>query len=160
MMGVGKSTLGKIVAKQLNLKFIDTDFNIEKKCGMKVAQIFKKWGEDFFRKEEQEEVLKSLKNHNSIIALGGGAFINKIIRDNVLKKTISIWLDLDVKVLNNRIKWNKRRPLLEVKNTQLKINALFGKRKNIYKLAKHRIDCNGKDKEDLTKEIIDAYEKK
>ena len=160
MMGVGKSILGKIVAKQLNLKFIDTDLNIEKKCGMTISQIFKKKGEVFFRKEEQEEVLKSLKNHNSVIALGGGAFINKLIRDNILKKTTSIWLDLNLKTLNKRMKWNKRRPLLEVKNTQVKINYLYAERKNIYKLAKHRINCNDKNKKNLVKEIINVYEKK
>ncbi len=160
MMGVGKSILGKIVAKQLNLKFIDIDLNIEKKCGMTISQIFNKKGEVFFRKEEQEEVLKSLKNHNSVIALGGGAFINKLIRDNILKKTTSIWLDLNLKALNKRVKWNKRRPLLEVKNTQVKINYLYDERKNIYKLAKHRINCNDKNKKNLAKEIINVYKKK
>ena len=81
MMGVGKSTLGKIVAKKLNLKFIDTDLNIEKKCSMKIWEIFKNKGEDFFRTEEQKEVIECLKKDKTVIALGGGAFLNKNIRN-------------------------------------------------------------------------------
>ena len=61
MMGVGKTTLGKIVAKKQSLKFIDTDLNIEKKCSMKIAEIFEKKGEEFFRLWEEKEVLESLK---------------------------------------------------------------------------------------------------
>ena len=60
MMGVGKSTLGKIVAKKLNLKFVDIDLNIEKKFSMKIWEIFKSKGEDFFRLEEEKEVLGTL----------------------------------------------------------------------------------------------------
>ncbi len=61
MMGVGKSTIGKIVAKKLNLKFVDTDSNIEKKWSMKIWEIFENRGENFFRTEEEKEVLECLK---------------------------------------------------------------------------------------------------
>ena len=60
MMGVGKTTIGKIVAKKQGLVFVDTDTNIEKKCSMKISEIFRKKGEKFFRIEEEKEVLKSL----------------------------------------------------------------------------------------------------
>ena len=159
MMGVGKTTLGKIVAKKAGLKFIDTDANIEGNCLMKISEIFKRKGEKFFRLEENEEVLKSLKESNSVIALGGGAFINKTIRDNVLKSAVSIWLDVDLKDLNKRIKWNNKRPLLNEKNNQEKINKLYDERKNIYKLANHKINCDSLDKESVVKKIITFYEK-
>ena len=120
MMGVGKTTLGKIVAKKVGLKFIDTDANIEKNCLMRISEIFKRKGEEFFRLEEEKEVLKSLKESNSVIALGGGAFMNKTIRNNVLKNAISIWLDADLKDLNKRIKWSNKRPLLNEENNQKK----------------------------------------
>ena len=93
----------KIVAKKASLKFIDTDSNIEKVCAMKISEIFKKKGEKYFRIEESREILKSLKERNSVIALGGGAFINKAIRDYVLKSAVSIWLDASLKDLNKRI---------------------------------------------------------
>jgi shikimate kinase/shikimate kinase/3-dehydroquinate synthase len=159
MMGVGKSTLGKIVAKKLNLEFIDTDAKIEEKCLMKISAIFKKKGEKFFRIEEEKEVLKSLKKNNCVIALGGGAFINKTVRNTILKNAVSIWLDVDLKTLNKRVKWNKKRPLLNKENNQEKINKLYSERINIYKLANHRIDCDHLDKENIAKKIIIFYEK-
>ena len=118
MMGVGKSTLGKIVAKKQNLNFIDTDTNIEKKLSMKISEIFRKKGEKFFREVEEKEVLSSLENENCVIALGGGAFVNKNIRNFVLKNSISVWLDVSLKILNKRVYWNKKRPLLNKKNNQ------------------------------------------
>ena len=113
MMAVGKTTLGKIVAKKQELKFIDIDASIEKKNFMTIKEIFKKKGEKFFRMEEEKETLKSLKKNNCIIALGGGAFMNKTIRGNILKNAISIWLNVDIKTLNKRVKWNQKRPLLK-----------------------------------------------
>ena len=159
MMGVGKTTLGKIVAKKTGLKFIDTDANIEENCLMKISEIFKRKGEKFFRLEENKEVLKSLKKSNSVIALGGGAFMDKTIRDSILKNTVSIWLDADLKDLNKRIKWNNKRPLLNEENNQKKINKLYDERKNIYKLANHKINCDNQSKESIAKKIITFYEK-
>ena len=159
MMGVGKSTLGKVVAKKQELKFIDTDTIIEKKHSMKIAEIFEKKGEKFFRAEEEKEVLKSLKKNKCVIALGGGAFLNKIVRDSILKNTISIWLDVDLMTLNQRIKWNKKRPLLNTENKKEKIYKLYSERKNIYKLANHKIDCNKLSKDQIIKQIEILYEK-
>ena len=159
MMGVGKSTLGKIVAKKQGLKFVDTDFNIEKKSSMKISEIFKKKGEEFFRLHEEEEVLESLKESECVIALGGGAFMNKTVRDKILKDSVSIWLDLNLKTLNKRTKWNIKRPLLDGKDNQKKINKLYARRKNIYKLSKYKINCNNLNKENIAKKIIAFHEK-
>ena len=159
MMGVGKSTLGKIAAKKQGLKFIDTDLNIEKKCSMKITEIFKKKGEDFFRLQEEREVLESLKKSKCIIALGGGACMNKSIRNIILKNSISVWLDVNLKTLNKRIKWNKKRPLLYEKNTEEKIKTLYKERRNIYKLAKHKINSDGLSKESIVEKILIYYEK-
>ena len=158
MMGVGKTTLGKIVAKKLKLTFADTDLSIEKSNLMSIKEIFKKKGEKFFRIEEEKEVLKSLKQKNCIIALGGGAFMNKTLRENILKNNISIWLDADIKTLSNRIKWNQKRPLLEGNYTE-KLKKIYADRKNIYKLADHRIQCDNLGKKDVIEKIITIYEK-
>jgi len=159
MMGVGKSTLGKIVSKRLSLKFIDTDLNIEEKCSMKISEIFKKKGENFFRLQEEKEVLESLKKSKCIIALGGGAFMNKNIRDAILKNSVSVWLDINLKTLNKRVKWNKKRPLLNDKNTDEVIKKLYGDRKKIYKLANYKINCGNLSKESIIKKILIFYEK-
>ena len=159
MMAVGKTTLGKIVAKKQELKFIDIDASIEKKNSMTIKEIFKKKGEKFFRMEEENEILKSLEKNNCVIALGGGAFMNKTVRENILKNAISIWLNVDIKTLNQRIKWNRKRPLLKEENNQKKITELYAERKNIYKLANHQIACDKLSKENIAEKIIALYEK-
>jgi len=159
MMAVGKTTLGKIVAKKQELEFIDTDINIEKKNSMTIKEIFKKKGEKFFRTEEEKEVLKSLEKNNCVIAIGGGAFINKTLRENILNNAISIWLDIDIKILSKRTKWNQKRPLLKKENNQQKLKELYAERKNIYKIANHKITCDKLSKEDIAKKIIALHEK-
>ena len=159
MMAVGKSTLGKIVAKKQDLIFIDTDLNIEKKCAMKIHEIFKNKGEKFFRLLEEKEVLESLKKSECVIALGGGAFMKKTVRDRILKDSVSIWLDVNLKTLNKRVNWNKKRPLINEGDSQMKINQLYAERKNIYKMANYRINCNNLSKEDIANKIITFYEK-
>ena len=159
MMAVGKTTLGKIVAKKQELKFIDIDASIEKKNSMTIKEIFKKKGEKFFRMEEENEILKSLEKNNCVIALGGGAFMNKTVRENILKNAISIWLNVDIKTLNQRIKWNRKRPLLKEENNQKKITELYAERKNIYKLANHQIACDNLSKKNIAEKIIALYEK-
>ena len=158
MMGVGKSTLGKIVAKKLDLKFVDTDLNIEKNCSMKIWEIFKNKGEDFFRFEEEKEALECLKKNNTVIALGGGAFMNKNIRSLILKNSLSFWLDLNLNIINKRVKWSKKRPLLNQKKEEEIIKKLYSERKNIYKLAKYKINCNKLSKAVIAKKIILFYE--
>ena len=158
MMAVGKSTLGKIVAKKLSLQFIDTDKNVENINAMKIKDIFELKGEKFFRAEEEKEVLKSLKKENCIIALGGGAFLNNTIRDNVLKNSIAIWLDADIKTLEKRVKWNEKRPLLKKNNKYQMIKKIYQERKGIYKLANHKIKCDKMNKSDLIEKIILLYE--
>ena len=159
MMGVGKSALGRIVAKKLNLEFVDTDLNIEKKYSMKIRKIFENKGEKFFRLEEEKEVLECLKKNKTVIALGGGAFMNKNIRDSIIKNSLSFWLDLNLKIINKRIKWNNKRPLLKQEDSEEIIKKLYSERKNIYKLANHRIVCNNLSKEDVANKIIIFYEK-
>jgi shikimate kinase len=159
MMAVGKTTLGKIVAKKQELKFIDIDASIEKKNSMTIKEIFKKKGEKFFRMEEENEILKSLEKNNCVIALGGGAFMNKTVRENILKNAISIWLSVDIKTLNQRIKWNRKRPLLKEENNQKKITELYAGRKDIYKLANHQIACDKLSKKNIAEKIIALYEK-
>ena len=160
MMAVGKSTLGKIVAKKQDLIFIDTDLNIEKKCAMKISEIFKNKGEKFFRILEEREVLESLKKSKCVIALGGGTFMKKTVRDRILKDSVSIWLDVNLKTLNKRVNWNKKRPLINEEDSQMKINQLYAERKNIYKMANYRINCNNLSKKDIANKIITFYEKK
>ena len=159
MMAVGKTTLAKIVAKRQGLEFIDIDTNIEKKNSMTIKEIFRKKGEKFFRMEEEKEVLKSLEKNKCVIAVGGGAFMNKTLRVSILKKAMSIWLDVDMKTLNKRSKWNQKRPLLQKENNQKILEELYDERKSIYKLANHKIECDKLSKGNIAEKIIVLYEK-
>ena len=96
MMGVGKSTVGKKLAKKLKLKFIDIDQIVEKKEKSTIKEIFENKGEDYFRKTEKKISLEELKKNNSVIALGGGAFMDTSIRKEAKNSSVSFWLDLNL----------------------------------------------------------------
>lgn len=160
MMGVGKSTIGKIIAQRTKMKFFDTDNLIEKKHQMKIKDIFKKRGEIFFRSEEKKTTLKCLKYKNSIIALGGGAILDKLVRNILIeeKKNISFWLSLDIKKLATRLEntFNKR-PLLKKNNNFQILEKIYKERKNLYKLSNFKIACDNLNKNDIAKKIITIF---
>ena len=141
-MGVGKSTVGKKLAKKLKLKFIDIDQIIEKKEKSKIKEIFIKKGENYFRKIEKKISLDEMKNNNSVIALGGGAFMDSSIRKEAKNSSISFWLDLDLKSLLTRLKNVKKRPLLNQDNLEESVNKIYSTRKKIYKMSDFRIKSN------------------
>ena len=157
MMGSGKSTIGRLLAKKLNLRFFDIDFLIENKTDMKIAEIFEKKGENAFRNLEKEITLKFLNKTNCIIALGGGAFINEIIKKKVKKKGISIWLNWNDETLINRIRKNKKRPIaLNLDDNGLK--DLINSRSKIYSKANYKINCENMNKSQIIKKITQIYE--
>jgi len=160
MMGVGKSTLGKILSERLNLKFIDIDKHIEERENMSIKDIFEKNSEEYFRKVEKKESLKSLMKENNIIALGGGAFINKEIRNLAKKTSITFWLNLSVELLVKRLGQSKKRPLLDFNNLDKSLRTILRERKEIYKLADFKIDCNYISKAVIANKIIKLYESK
>ena len=158
MMGSGKTTLGKIVSKKLNKEFIDIDQLIEIQEGMTISDIFQKKGESFFRKFEERISIQNLKKSNSVISLGGGAFINKKIQKEVLKNHISIWLKWDNKNLINRIKNSQKRPIA-IQLNDIDLNKLIDDRSKIYSKAKYQIKCDRLSKLELTKRIIELNDK-
>ena len=158
MMGSGKTTLGKIVSKKLNKEFIDIDQLIEIQEGMTISDIFQKKGESFFRKFEEKISLQNLKKFNSVISLGGGAFINKKIQKEVLKNHISIWLKWDNKNLINRIRNSQKRPIA-IQLNDIDLNQLIDDRSKIYSKAKYQIKCDRLSKLELTKKIIELNDK-
>ena len=133
------------------MEFRDIDIIIEENFHFQLLTYLKKGEKNFFENRE-EETLNHLKEINSIVALGGGVFMNKNIRDNTKKYCISVWLDLEPRHLFSRIKMNKRRPLLNSKSPEEDIK-IFMKRKQTYSLADH-IDCNLKTKDKIVEEIL------
>ena len=159
MMGVGKSTLGKVLSLKLNSKFIDVDKLIEKKEKMSIQNIFKAKDEKYFREIEEEITLKVLDTFPAVIALGGGAFINRNIRDKVLKRSISFWLDSNINTLLKRMSNKKKRPLIDKESPKAELIKLYAKRKDAYKMADHKIDCSKYTKNEIIKQILKVYEK-
>ena len=158
MMGVGKSTIGKNLAKKLNYNFIDVDKIIEAKEGLSINSIFKKKSESYFRKIENEITLFELKKNNSVISLGGGAFLNDSIRRNAKKSSVSFWLDIPVDELIKRLKKNNKRPLLNNKNIGESVRKIYFDRKKIYKEADYRVKCNSLKSDEIVDRILSLYE--
>ena len=157
MMGSGKSTIGRLLGQKLNLRFFDIDFLIENKTDMKIAEIFEKKGENAFRNLEKEITLKFLNKTNCIISLGGGAFINEIIKTKVKKKGIAIWLNWNSQTLINRIRKNKKRPIaINLDDDGLK--DLINTRSKIYSKANYKINCEKMNKIEIVKKITQIHE--
>jgi len=153
MMGSGKSSIGSLVANKLKLNFIDVDKEIEKELGISISKVFEAKGEDYFRKVEEKITLKVLKINSIVISLGGGAFINKVIRKEVIKNHISFWLNWNNKILINRIKNSKKRPLAFNLNENELID-LIKKRSNIYSKALYEIKCDKLSKNEIVKKVL------
>ena len=160
MMGSGKSTIGLAVAKKLGLVFVDIDKEIESRENLTIKQIFEKKGEIYFRKLEQLVCFEKLKRKNLTIALGGGSFINPMVRKKILSDTLSFWLDVNIENLIKRKINFQKRPLINKRNEKKLrlLKKIYNDRKTIYNLAKFRINCNKQDKFSIINQICDIYE--
>ena len=158
MMGVGKTTIGKRLAKKLKYNFIDIYKIIEKKEGQSISSIFKNKGENYFRKVEKEITLLQLKKINSVISLGGGAFLNNSIRKYTDKYSISFWLDVSLETLLKRLKKSKNRPLLNNDNKNFEIKKLYFLRRKFYKDANYKIKCDKLTLKQILEKIMGMYE--
>jgi shikimate kinase len=160
MMGTGKSTIGKEVAKKLKIEFVDTDKLIEDEANLTIAEIFKNNGEKYFRELEEKIFLKIKNDKEKIISVGGGAFINDAIRKKILKEYLSIWLNMNEDLIISRIKRNaKKRPMVDQNNIEKSIKNLKKTRDPIYKLANYEINCNLNSKNKIIEKVKNFYEK-
>ena len=157
MMGSGKSSIGNLVSKKLDIPFIDIDNLIEKNTGMSISEIFKKKGESYFRSLEEKITLKYLNKIKNVISLGGGGFINEKIQKEILSNHLSFWLNWDDSILIRRIKGSKKRPLV-FKSTDQEIRTIIKDRSKIYSNAQFKINCNKLTKTEIVKKIIKIYE--
>tara|TARA_Y100000994_G_C15553925_1_gene385297 strand:- start:13 stop:591 length:579 start_codon:yes stop_codon:yes gene_type:complete len=140
IMGAGKTTLGKRLAKQLNLEFFDSDLEIEDFAGCTIKTIFERQGEQAFRKIEQKVLAQLLSGSNRVIATGGGAFINPDTRLLIKEKTISIWLKTSLNLAMSRVEGRDKRPLLNNVDIRKKLDQIINQRNPIYAEADITID--------------------
>ena len=156
-MGSGKSTIGYLLSKNINFTFLDIDKFIEKETGLKINDIFQKKGEIYFRNLEEKITLKLLKSNEKIISLGGGGFLNKNIRKEIIKNHVSFWLNWKSSTIISRISKSKKRPIA-FNSSENNLKKLIIERSNIYSEAKFKINCETLTKNMIVKNIIKLYE--
>lgn len=159
--GAGKSSIGKALAKELSISFVDSDSEIEKRVNRKISEIFVEDGESFFRKVEVEVVSELLTNRDGVIALGGGAPINTQIRELLsIASYPVVFIDVSISQAANRIGFNKDRPLLLI-NPRQQWLALMADRRPIYEeLASDIVSSDNHKPSEMAKLILEKIKSK
>jgi shikimate kinase len=139
MMGSGKTTVGRRLAQQLNLKFFDADAEIEAAAGLSVSEIFARFDEAYFRDGERRVIHRLLQGGPAVIATGGGAFAQADTRQDILDNAIAIWLDVPLPILVERTSRRNTRPLLQGGNVEEKLRMLMDQRGPFYAMAHLRV---------------------
>jgi shikimate kinase len=132
LMGAGKTTLGRRLARRLGLAFVDADEEIERAAGMKIAEIFQRYGEGHFREGERRVLARLIEGPRRVIASGGGAFVNPETRALILERCIAVWLDAEIDTLAERASRRGNRPLLKGKDPRAVLQSLAEARNPIY----------------------------
>ena len=158
MMGAGKSKLGYIVSKSLNVNFYDIDDLIEKDLNTSIKELFKSHGEAYFRKVEEAKIKIVInnaisKNEKAIVSVGGGAFDNQHSRELLLKNTKVIWLNVPTDILIKRIGDGSKRPMIKG-NVEKSITEILSKRVKYYSLSHHQLNAYNLTQKQITKKMI------
>lgn len=156
LMGAGKSTIGRRLASALCLPFVDSDQEIVEAAGCSIADIFESYGETIFRDLEQRVLLRLAASNPCVIATGGGAFINPVIRQAIKEKSTSVWLKADLEVLLERVSRRDTRPLLKTGDKGVILSKLMEERYPVYAEADITIDSNAGLHEAVVDNIVSA----
>jgi shikimate kinase len=154
LMGAGKSAIGRIVAQQLGLPFIDTDTEIERVSRMSISELFAAYGEEEFRALETRVIKRLLRTGPRVVSTGGGAFINDKTRKQIERGGLSVWLNADLEVLWERVNKRDHRPLLKTENPKQTLQDLMDKRYPIYALADITVQSRDVRKEVIANEVL------
>ncbi|MDC3074998.1 shikimate kinase [Pelagibacteraceae bacterium] len=162
LMGSGKSVIGKDLSRYLNFEYYDTDKEIELQSKKSINEIFKEYGELYFRNLEEKICIKLLNKKNCVISLGGGSVTNKEIRKSIKQNSYSIYLQVRLNNLVNRLKSSKKRPLLNKNESKIAIlKKLYEDRQKFYERADLIVN-NDTDKVHVLEKIkfeLSLYEK-
>ena len=132
LMGCGKTSTGRCLARRLGLEFVDADTEIEWAAGMSVSDIFAKHGEAYFRDGERRVMTRLLAEGPRVIATGGGAYLNEQTRTGIVAAGVSVWLKADLDVLWRRVRRRSHRPLLKTEDPEATLRALMEQRYPVY----------------------------
>ena len=155
-MGSGKSTIGKVLSERLEYDFYDTDKLVEKVVGKKIKEIFEQNGEQYFRLKESEELVKTRKLKNAVIATGGGIIENKKNRLFLKEEKKVIFLDSSIERQYDRTKESQKRPLLNNGDSMKILKNLYQKRLSFYQeVSKLKISMDNLTEGKIFEEILD-----
>ena len=158
-MGVGKSTVGQLLAERLGVAYRDTDDDIVAEQGREIAEIFVDEGESAFRAIEKKAVHTALAGHEGVLALGGGAILDADTRALLVGQRV-VYLSMDVEEAVKRTGLNAARPLLAV-NPRKQWRELMEARRNLYEeVATVVVATDGRTPEEVTRAALDALELK
>ncbi|HEX8444363.1 MAG TPA: shikimate kinase [Allosphingosinicella sp.] len=132
LMGAGKTTVGRRLARRLGLGFLDSDEEIERVADHSISEIFARFGEESFRDGERRVIARLIRGAPKVIATGGGAFVNDATRALILERCVAVWLDADLDTLAERVSRRNTRPLLKDREPLPVLRDLADKRAPIY----------------------------
>lgn len=156
LMGAGKTTLGRALAAAQNRGFIDVDHMIEQAEGRSIPDIFTHDGEPHFRKIEKNTTIESVKNNpNTIISIGGGAFMNEKTRTYIREHALSVFIKADLNTLLTRVGEGEGRPLLK-NNPEDTLQSLIDLRYPIYETADIIVDSKIEPLEETVQRVTDT----
>jgi shikimate kinase len=145
MMGSGKSTIGKKLAKKLHMQFYDSDQVIEEREGLSVLDIYDFRGEEYFKLQEEKIIKEILRYGTIILSTGGGSFINNELRNLIKEKAISIWLHTDINTIVERISRRNTRPGLNGENKREVLEKLISDQYPLFEQADIKIESGNSD---------------
>ena len=156
MMGSGKSAIGKRLAANLELPFIDADSAIEEAAGMSIADIFESYGEDYFRDGERKVIARLMSEGSTILSTGGGAFMNDETRTLIKEQATSVWLKADFDTLMERVSRKDNRPLLKTDDPEATMRSLLAEREPFYAKADLTVESRNETHEKVVEAVNDA----
>ena len=158
LMGVGKSTVGRRLAKRLALPFVDSDSEIEDAAGYSAAEVFERYGEQDFRDGERRLVARLIDGEIRVIATGGGAYVDSRTRELLNERAITVWLDAPVEILAERTARRDTRPLLKNGDPKGTLERLSEERRPSYQEAHIHVKSGDGAHKDVVEAIIQAIE--
>ena len=157
MMGAGKTAVGKALAAQLQVPFLDSDHEIERAANMTIAEIFARDGEAFFREKEAQVIARLLDEERGSLSTGGGAYMQEIIRKVIHDKGVAVWLDADLDLLWSRVKHKDTRPLLRGPDPLGALTRIYAERVPVYALAELSVKAQpGYSIEQMARRVIET----
>lgn len=156
LMGAGKSTVGRKLAKAMDLPFVDSDLAIEEAAGCSISDMFEIHGESMFRDLERRVITRLLTGDMLVLATGGGAWMQPAVREVIRAHAVTVWLKADVDVLLERVSKRSHRPILEKGDKRAILTSLMEERYPVYAEADITIDSNRGSQEALVKRIMSS----